>query len=314
VGFSIGGHRRKEPKNYRVHNLSRYTIGVWTLAPPGVFKTNVQTLTLRLFGGNGCYLANRDTVDIFPQVIGLFDRSSKASRVLVIVSDQMGKTEGLHDIVAMLKDASVTAHVVGIPGADGAHESIARLTGGKFWNIRHSKGHQDFGYLLATIGDAIGKELTKRLSDGAISRGTDLGAALRMVAGQLKMPPMTTRGLPPVLVLVSDGKPTDTYQEGLKMLMNQPWGKKSVRIAIAIGRDADREKLWEFIGHPELRPLEANNPESLVKYIKWASTAVLKSATSPPSQLAGTRAVSGNVAIPALPVRDGSTTSGKDVW
>ena len=88
-------------------------------------------------------------MDVFPHVIRLFDQSSEIPRVLVIVSDQMGKTEGLHEIVARLKEASVTTHVVGIPAADGAHESIARLTGGKFWDIRRSKGHQDFSYLLS---------------------------------------------------------------------------------------------------------------------------------------------------------------------
>ena len=33
-----------------------------------------------------------------------------------------------------------------------------------------------------------------------------------------------------------------------------------MRIAIAIGEDADTEVLQKFIGHPELKPLQANNP------------------------------------------------------
>jgi hypothetical protein len=65
--------------------------------------------------------------------------------------------------------------------------------------------------------------------------------------------------------------------------MDQPWGKKAVRIAIAIGRDADPDVLQRFIGNTELKPLAANSPEALVKHIKWASTAVLKSASSPAS-------------------------------
>jgi hypothetical protein len=63
--------------------------------------------------------------------------------------------------------------------------------------------------------------------------------------------------------------------------MEQPWGKKAVRIAISIGRDVDDEVLQKFIGNPELKPLAANSPEALVRHIKWASTAVLKSASSP---------------------------------
>ena len=110
---------------------------------------------------------------------------------------------------------------------------------------------------------------------------TDMGKALSLVAEQLKMPPMSNRALPPVLVLISDGQPTDDFDKGLKDLMEQPWGKKAVRIAIAIGQDANQEVLQKFIGHPELKPLAANSPEALVKHIKWASTAVLKSASSP---------------------------------
>jgi uncharacterized protein YegL len=110
---------------------------------------------------------------------------------------------------------------------------------------------------------------------------TDMGKALSLVAEQLKMPPMSERALPPVLVLISDGQPTDDLDKGLKDLLDQPWGKKAVRIAISIGQDADDEVLQKFIGHPEMKPLQANSPEALVKHIKWASTAVLKSASSP---------------------------------
>lgn len=117
--------------------------------------------------------------------------------------------------------------------------------------------------------------------DLAADGETDMGKALALVAEQLKMPPMSDRALPPVLVMISDGQPTDDFDAGLKALMEQPWGKKAVRIAISIGQDADPEVLQKFIGHPEMKPLAANNPEALVKHIKWASTAVLKSASAP---------------------------------
>ncbi len=100
---------------------------------------------------------------------------------------------------------------------------------------------------------------------------TDMGKALSLVAEQLKMPPMSERALPPVLVLISDGQPTDDFEKGLKDLLDQPWGKKAVRIAISIGQDADNDVLQKYIGHPEMKPLAANSPEALVKHIKWAS-------------------------------------------
>jgi uncharacterized protein YegL len=139
-----------------------------------------------------------------------------------------------------------------------------------------------------------------------------LGKALTILADQLKVPPMTDRALPPVLVLLSDGQPTDDFASGLRALMDQPWGKKAVRIAIALGEDADHEVLQKFIGHPELKPLQANNPEALVKLIKWASTAVLKSASSPASQLKDSAAAGINVPVPAPP--DSGPSGPGDVW
>ena len=91
---------------------------------------------------------------------------------------------------------------------------------------------------------------------------TDMGKALQLVAEQLDPDVMPQRGLPPVLVLLSDGQPTDDVSVGLRELMAQPWGTKAVRIAIAIGHDADHSVLQRFIGHPELEPLLANNAEA----------------------------------------------------
>jgi len=150
---------------------------------------------------------------------------------------------------------------------------------------------------------------TDLLADGL----TDMGRALRLAAEQMHMPPMTDRALPPVLVLISDGQPTDDFASGLAQLMQEAWGKKAVRIAVAIGRDADTEVLQRFIGHPELKPLLANDPESLVRHIKWVSTAVLKSASAPASQAGGLPAGQ-NVPIPTPPVVPTDPQAADDVW
>lgn len=139
---------------------------------------------------------------------------------------------------------------------------------------------------------------------------TDMGKALELVAEQLKMPPMPERALPPVLVLISDGLPTDDFAAGLNALLDLPWGKKAVRIAIAIGEDANLEVLQRFINNSELKPLRANNPEALTTHIRWASTAVLKSASSPHSEPKGASGGS-NVPIPTPPSTPGGP---QDVW
>ena len=100
---------------------------------------------------------------------------------------------------------------------------------------------------------------------------TEMERAFDMIAAQLSIPPMPDRALPPVVVLLSDGQPTDNYKPSLDKLKKLPWFRKAVKIAISIGSDADDEVLLDFTGNKEL-VLQANNPTALVKMIKWAST------------------------------------------
>lgn len=139
---------------------------------------------------------------------------------------------------------------------------VLKFSSGAQWHIAQPTPVENFNWIDLT-------------TDGV----TDMGKALSMVAEQLKIPPMTDRALPPVLVLISDGQPTDDFSSGLRQLMEQPWGKKAVRIAIAVGGDADHEPLQKFIGHSELKPLQADSPDALVRQIKWVSTAIINHAS-----------------------------------
>ena len=140
---------------------------------------------------------------------------------------------------------------------------------------------------------------------------TDMGKAIRLVSEQLRIPPMSDRALPPILVLVSDGQPTDDYAGAVRELLDLPWGKRAVRIAVAIGSDADADALRVFVANPEIPVLQANNAETLVNYIRWASTAVLKAASAPASRRLGEPAA-GNVPVPAPPAAAAAAVP--DVW
>lgn len=148
-------------------------------------------------------------------------------------------------------------------------------------------------------------------TDLAVSGMTDMGRALVLVTDALKTPPMPERALPPVLVLISDGQPTDDFEGGLRALMAEPWGKKAVRLAIAIGEDADTTVLQRFIGHPELQPLQANNADDLVNFIRWASTAVLQAASAPASQ---TNASPTGPNVPLPPPPQAALVDPNEVW
>lgn len=110
---------------------------------------------------------------------------------------------------------------------------------------------------------------------------TDLGAALRKLTIELRASVMPPRSLAPVVVLLSDGWPTDDFDVALAELFAEPWGRRAVRLAVAIGRDADREALRQFIGDPRVLPLEANSPEALARQIRWASTVGIDAASAP---------------------------------
>jgi uncharacterized protein YegL len=286
VGFDIGGHQPRigGEFGYEVHQLSTYTIGIWPLTDPPTFRRNAAALRVGLFGGAGCYLADNASVDIFPHVVSVFDGAPDSARILVIISDEIGSSEGVPTIVRDLQRAGIVAHVLGVPYSQlGAHESIAAQTGGKFWDIHATRGAQDFSSLLETVAVDIGREISRQLANGSTSAGTDMGAAFRLLADELAIPPMAERALPPVAVLISDGHPTDDADEGLEALMELPWARKAIRLAIAIGQDADLATLQKFIARDEIRPLLANNPAALVAQIRWASTAALQTASAPPA-------------------------------
>jgi uncharacterized protein YegL len=104
---------------------------------------------------------------------------------------------------------------------------------------------------------------------------TDLGSALYMVAGQLTLLPQSNSILPPILILITDGAPTDDYSKGLKALLSQAWGKRARRLAIAFGEGADLEVLQKFIGNLGMKPLLARGKEELKQHINWITTSVL---------------------------------------
>lgn len=145
---------------------------------------------------------------------------------------------------------------------------------------------------------------------------TDLGQALKLLKDALKVSEMSERALPPVIVLVSDGQPTDDYKAALNELMEEPWAVKAVKIAIAIGKAANKRILKEFCGENGIDVLSADNAETLVEYIKWVSTVVLQAASSPASQAEEATTMGINVSIPIIDedFEELETISVEDVW
>ena len=109
----------------------------------------------------------------------------------------------------------------------------------------------------------------------AVGGDTDMGCALEMIAEILPTLSATARQLPPLIVLISDGYPSDDFEHGRKTLMSTKAGQKAVREAIAIGRDVDLETLQRFIDDLRFHPLEAHDAAQIVDHIRWVSSELL---------------------------------------
>lgn len=116
---------------------------------------------------------------------------------------------------------------------------------------------------------------------------TDLGAACRELSGKLskneflKAP---SGSVAPVIFLMSDGEPTDDFESGLNLLKQNNWFKYAIKVAVAIGDDANKETLAKFTGNIEA-VVEAKNPEALAKWIRKVSvtSAMIGSKSQPAS-------------------------------
>jgi uncharacterized protein YegL len=102
---------------------------------------------------------------------------------------------------------------------------------------------------------------------------TDFGAACRALNEKLSTKAFmaeATGSYAPALFLISDGAPTDEWQKELDKLKQNNWFKASIKVALAIGEDADTDVLKAFTGTSET-VLVVHSPEILMKMIKFVS-------------------------------------------
>ena len=102
---------------------------------------------------------------------------------------------------------------------------------------------------------------------------TSLGGALNELNSKLSKEQFlqeATGSYAPVIILLSDGGPTDDYKRGLDNIKQNNWFKHAIKIAIAIGNDADKNVLSEFTGNNEA-VIEVHNKSALKAIIKFVS-------------------------------------------
>ena len=197
--------------------------------------------------------------------MSLLDQVTPSPRkimTLFYVVDTSGSMTG--DKIGSVNSAMEEAITVDLPDISTANDdaeirvAIMQFSSGCSW-ITPSSGP-------ICIGDVIWNDLHP---NGL----TDLGAACIELDKKLSRNEFLesqTGAYAPVILLFSDGGPTDNWEKGLEQLKKNNWFKHAIKIAIAIGEDADKTVLATFTGTPE-SVIAVNDKHTLKALIRKVS-------------------------------------------
>jgi len=111
------------------------------------------------------------------------------------------------------------------------------------WNYLNAEGVTDFGAACKTLNEKLSTKAFMQEATGSFA---------------------------PAIFLLSDGEPTDDWARELATLKQNNWFKAAVKVAVAIGDDANKDVLKEFTGFMEA-VLETHKAADLKKMIKFVS-------------------------------------------
>ena len=98
---------------------------------------------------------------------------------------------------------------------------------------------------------------------------------------------ITSRDYRPVLILLSDGIPTDSWKDGLAHLTTSERGQKASRFAMAIGAEANIEVLQAFNNDLEAPVFKANEARDIHRFFRAVTMSVTaRSQSRTPNELA----------------------------
>ncbi len=121
---------------------------------------------------------------------------------------------------------------------------------------------------LATAGDIQWHNLSA-------SGGTPLGTALQMAKAMIEdKDVIPSRAYRPTVVLVSDGRPGDSWENPLRAFISEGRSAKCDRMAMAIGADADEVVLGMFLEGTMNSLFYAENAKQLRDFFKYVTMSV----------------------------------------
>jgi uncharacterized protein YegL len=192
--------------------------------------------------------------------MGLLDETVSVPRrtmTLFFLIDTSGSMEGnkigavndaVVNVLPMLNDISETN-----PDAE-IKVAALEFSSGVNWLYDEPKLAKDFIWQDVTAGGL-----------------TSLGGACAELASKLSrnggFMQSASGSFAPAIILLSDGGPTDNYEVGLAKLQSNNWFKSAIKIAIAIGDDADKDVLKQFTGNSEA-VITVHNIDALKQIIR----------------------------------------------
>ena len=85
--------------------------------------------------------------------------------------------------------------------------------------------------------------------------------------------------LAPGVIILTDGEPTDEWQKPLEEIKKNNWFKNAIKIAFAVGDDANQQVLADICGTPEA-VVSIDDPEKIRNYIKFVTASISKTGTT----------------------------------
>jgi uncharacterized protein YegL len=107
---------------------------------------------------------------------------------------------------------------------------------------------------------------------GETPLGSALALAKELVEDKEKTP---SRAWRPAVILVSDGKPTDAWENALAEFTTLGRSSKCDRMAMAIGAEADSAMLGEFIAGTDHKLFQADQAEKVQEFFKRVTMSVV---------------------------------------
>ena len=182
---------------------------------------------------------------------------AKKSMVLFFLIDCSGSMGGskIGTVNSVMEE--LIPEIQGIGGADADIKlAVLKFSGGSEWMYSEPVSIDEFEWKpldaenVTDLGSAF-CELSAKLSRSEFMRSPSLSFA-------------------PVMILMSDGYPTDNFEKGLAELSSNRWYSAGIKAAVAIGEDADLDILARFTGNPD-SVVTAHNGEALAKLIKFVA-------------------------------------------